>query len=214
MLRDKFGGFQAVGCQDDAVAIFFQHTADEFAHADGIVGNHHNAFVMDTINGVGRNAAFGNGRRARRKNTRSTRRCLNGFAFAWLAGNHAIQIEKQNQAAVGSNRGARKKFYTTEIFTKTFDDDFVFAENFFDHQADLAIIGICDDHAEISVDGFERRQAEIGIETNDFGDHVANFCKELPADIFNFIGAQTANFFDYSQGQRKIRGTTAQKQSR
>src|SRR5271167_707645 len=35
VLSNKFGGFQAVGSQLGAVAVLFQHAADEFAHADG-----------------------------------------------------------------------------------------------------------------------------------------------------------------------------------
>ena len=99
-----------------------------------------------------------------------------------------FKIEQQNQAAIGSDGGTGEKFYAAEIFAEALDNDFVFAENFFDDQANLAIVGVGDDHPEVAVDGLERRQAKIRIEANDFGDHVADLGQELATNVFDFVG--------------------------
>ena len=44
--------------------------------------------------------------------------------------------------------------------------------------------------------GFQRRKAEIAVEADDFGDDIAHFGEKFAADVFDFVGADTANFFD------------------
>ena len=137
---------------------------------------------------------------------------LQHAAFVRFGRHHAIEIDQQNQAAVGSDRCAGKEFYAAKIFAEALDDDFVFAEDFFDDEADLAIAGVGDDHAEVTVDRFERGQTEIRIESHDFGDDIANLRKELAADIFDFVGTDAADFFDDCERKRKARATAADKE--
>ena len=138
---------------------------------------------------------------------------MNGFAFARFSGDHAIQIEQKNQAPVRSDSGAGEKFYAAEIFAEALDHDFVFAENFFDDDANLTIVSVGDDHAEVAVDRFERRKAEIRVEANDFSDHIANFCEQLSANIFNLVGTKPANLFYNREWQREIRGAATHEES-
>src|SRR6266480_481381 len=119
---------------------------------------------------------------------------LQGAALVGLSGNHTIEIDQQDEAAIRGNGGAGEKFYAAEVLAKIFDDDFVFAEDLFDYEPDLAIAGVGDDHEEVVIDGLERREAEICVEANDFGDDVANLGNELAADVFDFVGANAANF--------------------
>ena len=58
------------------------------------------------------------------------------------------------------------------------------------------------------------RQAEIAVEAHHFGDHVTNFCEQLATDVFDFVGAQAANFFDHRQRQRETCRAAAHKQCR
>src|SRR5262249_12937360 len=190
VLGDEFGGLQAVGRENYAIAVFLQHTAHEFADADGVIGDDHDTFVLNAIDSVGGNTALGDGGGTGREDARGACGSLNGLALARLAGDYAIQIEKKNQAAIGRDRGAGEKFYAAQIFAEALDHNFVFAKHLFDHQADLAVVRIGDHHAEVAIDGFECGQTEIGVETDDFGDHVADFGEQLAADIFNFIGAE------------------------
>ena len=112
-----------------------------------------------------------------------------------------FRSSSKNQAAVGSDCRSGKKFYAAQVFAEILDDDFVFAEDFFHDQTDLAIAGVGHHHVEVTVDGFQRRQPEIAVEAHDFGDHVANLGEQLAADVFDFVGAQAANFFDHRQRQ-------------
>ncbi len=121
---------------------------------------------------------------------------LQGATLVGLGGDHAVEIDEQDQAAVGRDGCSGEKLHATQIFAEIFDDDFVFANYFLDDQADLAITGVGDDHAEVAVDRFERRKAEIGVEANDFGDDVADFSQQLSANVFDFVGAKAANLFD------------------
>src|SRR5258708_37869821 len=96
VLRDKFSGFQPIGGENHAVAIFLEHTSDEFAYADGIVRDNHDAFVLHAVDGGGGDAALGDSSAAARDNARGACRSLNRFAFAWLAGDHASHIQHQD----------------------------------------------------------------------------------------------------------------------
>src|SRR5947207_1040879 len=209
MLCDEFGGFEAVASQLHAVAVLFEHATDKLANADGIVGDDDDAFVLHAVDGFARNRASGYGCGTWREDSGGAGVRLERAAFIWFRRNDAIQIDQQNQAAVGSNSCAGEKFYAAQIFTEAFDNDFVLAEDFFDDQADLAIVHISDDHAEIAVDGLKRRQTEMGVETNDFGDDVADFGEQLSADVFDFVGANAADFLDNGQRQSKVGGSAA-----
>ena len=59
------------------------------------------------------------------------------MALVRFGGDHAVEIDQQDQAAVGRDGGAGEKFHAAEIFAEILDDDFVFAEDFFDDNADL-----------------------------------------------------------------------------
>src|ERR1700728_3616420 len=212
VLGHKLGGFQAVRGEFHAVAVLFEHAAYKFPDADGIVGNYDHAFVFVTIDGVGRNRATGDGLGSRCKDASSAGAGLQRAALVGLGGDHAIQIDQQYQAAVWGDRGAWEKLYATKVFAEILDDDFVFAEDLFDDQADLAIARVGYNHAEVAVEGFQRRQAEIAVETNDFGDDVANFGKEFAADVFEFVGANAADFLDDRERQDEADAAAADKQ--
>jgi len=57
-----------------------------------------------------------------------------------------------------------------------------------------AVVRVGNHHAKITVDRFKRRKTEIRIQSDDFRHHIANFGEQLAADVFDFIGAQAANF--------------------
>ena len=116
----------------------------------------------------------------------------------------AIQIDQQNQAAVGRDGGAGEKLDAAQIIAEILDDDFVLAENFFDdHDADLPSGDFHDDHVEIAVERLERRQGELQIEAHDLGDHVAHAGEQFSADVFDFVGLEAANFLDDSQAAER-----------
>src|SRR5229473_7793068 len=69
MLGHQFGGFEPIRGQFHAVSVLFQHSADEFAHTDGIVRHHDYALLFDTVDGFGRYASARNRRRARSKDS-------------------------------------------------------------------------------------------------------------------------------------------------
>ena len=99
---------------------------------------------------------------------------------------HAVQINQQNEAAVGRDRCAGEEFYPAQVLAQILDNDFVFADNFFNDEADLPVSGICHNHAEVAIDRFERRQSKIGIQTHDFGNHIAHLGQQFSADVFYF----------------------------
>src|SRR5579883_1372933 len=207
VLADEFGGFQTIGGELHAVAVLFQHAADEFADADGVVSDNNDALLVDAIDGFGGDRAASDGGGAGSKDARRAGAGLDGSAFVWFRGDHAVEIDQENQAAIGSDGGAWEELHPAEIFAEVFDDDFVFAEDFFHDHADLAIAGIGDNHAEVAVDGLEGRQAEIRVKADDLGDDVAHLGEQLAADVFDFVGAQAANLFD--DGERKREGERA-----
>src|SRR5215469_3576517 len=159
MLRDKLGGFEAVGSKFHAVAVLFEHAADEFADTNGVVGDDDDAFLIHAVDGFGGDGAASDGSGTGSKNARSAGGGLHRAALAGVSGDHAVKVDEQNEAAIGSDGGAGEEFHAAEIFAKVFDHDFVFAENFLNDDANLAIAGAGDDHAEVAVDGFKRRQA-------------------------------------------------------
>src|SRR5215813_3441556 len=151
VLRDEFCRFEAVGGQLHAVAALFQHAAYEFAHADRVVCDHDDTFVLDTIDCFRRDAALRNCRGTGRKDACRARRRLQRLSLARLRSNHAVQIDKQNQTAVRRDRRAGEKLYAPKIFTEALDHDFILAENFLDDQADLPVVRVRHDHAEVAV---------------------------------------------------------------
>src|SRR6266849_1201235 len=131
MLSHQFGGFKAIRRQFHAVSVLFQHSADEFAHADGVVRHHDYAFLFYAVDSFGRYASARNRRRARRKDSRCTGAGLYGPAIARFCRNHTVQVDQQNKAAVRCDSRAREEFHPAQIFAQILDNDFVFAENFF-----------------------------------------------------------------------------------
>src|SRR5712664_2207428 len=214
VLRHQFGGFESIRRQFYAIPVLLQHPSDEFAHADGIVRHYDYAFLLDAVDGLGRNASARNRCRARRKDSRGAGAGLYRPALARLGGHHAVQVDQQNEAAIGGNRRTGEEFYPAKVFAQVLDNDFILAENLFHDQANLAVSGICHHHSEVSIDWFERRQTQIGIQSHDLCDHVAHLCQQFSADVFDFIGAQAADFLDDRQWQRVIRRAAAHKQSR
>src|SRR5271170_4379989 len=200
-LGDEFGGFEPVGCEFHAIAGFFEHASDEFADADGIIGDDYDAIVLDRIHGASWNAARGDCFRARSENAGCGRRGWQRVAFSGVRGREAIQIDQENQAAIGRDGCAGKEFHAAEIVTEILDDDFVLAEDFFDDDAHLFSGNFYDDHVEITVQRFERRESELDVEADDLGNDVADAGEKFSADVFDFIGLEAANFFDYRKRQ-------------
>src|SRR5262249_8144131 len=169
--------------------------------------------VFDAVDGVGGDRAACNRFRARSEDARGAGGCLQRAAFVGFGGNHAIEIDQENQAAVRRDGRAGEEFYATEIFAKILDDDFILAENFFDDEADLAVAGVGDDHAEVTVDGLKRRKTEIGVKAHNFGDDVTDFGQKFAADVFDFVGANAADFLDDTKRQR-VAGSSATNEER
>ncbi len=204
VLGNEFGGFQTVGGKFHAIAILFEHAANKFADADGIVGNDDDALLVDAIDGVAGNGAASDGGGTGREDAGSAGTGLDGAALVRLGRNHAVEIDEKDQAAIGRDGGAGEKLHPAEIFAEIFDDDFVFAKDLLDNDAHLAISGVGNNHAEVAIDGLKRRKAEIGIQANDFGDDVAHLGEKFSADVFDFIGAQAADFLDDGERQGEM----------
>src|SRR5713226_5585946 len=212
VLRDEFGRFQAVGGQLHAIAVFLEHAADKFADADGVVSDDDDALVLDAVDGFGGNGAASDRGRAWSEDARGGGRSLQAAAFAGFGGDHAIQIDQENQAAVRRDGCAGEELDAAQVLAEVLDDDFIFADDFLDDQADLAIAGVGHDHAEVAVDGLERRQAEIGVQADDFGDHVANLGEQLAAHVLDFVGTEAADFLDHGERKREAGAAAAHEQ--
>ncbi len=137
VLRHQFGCFQAVRSQLDPVAVLFQHAANKFAHTDGVVRDHDDAFLLHAIDCVGGDGAASHRRGSWCEHARGAGAGLNRAALVGFASHHAVQIDQQNQAAVRSDRCTGEKLHAAQVFPKVLDHDFVFAQNFLDDQADL-----------------------------------------------------------------------------
>src|SRR5215472_8555854 len=159
VLRNKFRGLEAVTGKLDAVAILFQHAPHEFAHADGVVGHDDDALRLDAIDGFGRNRAARHSRGAWGEDARGAGVGLQRPAICRFRSDHAVQVNQQNQAAVRCNSCTGEKLYAAEIFAQVLDYDFVFADNFFNDQADLMVSGVGHHHAEKAVYRLKRWQA-------------------------------------------------------
>src|SRR3984885_2581019 len=200
-LGDEFGSFEAVRGEFHAIAGFFEHASDEFADADGIVGNYYDAIVLDGVHGACWDAAGGDCFGARSENAGSGRRGWQRVALGSVRGSETIQINQQNEAAIGRDRGAGEKLYAAEIIAEILDDNFIFAENFFNDDAHLFSGDFHDDHVEIAVQRFEWRQRKLDVEADDLSNYIAYAREELSADVFDFAGLEAANFFDDGQRQ-------------
>ena len=77
-MRDEFRGFHAVGGEFGAIAILFEHAADEFANADGVVGDDDEALLIDAVDSFGGNCAARDGSGTRGKNARGAGVGLDG----------------------------------------------------------------------------------------------------------------------------------------
>ncbi len=93
-----------------AVAVLFQHAADELAHADGIVRDDDEAFLLDAVDSFGRYGSACHGSRTRREDARGAGAGLQRPAFRRLVRNHAIQIDQKNKAAVRGDCRTGKSF--------------------------------------------------------------------------------------------------------
>src|SRR5713226_9598470 len=209
VLRHQFGGFESIRRQFHAVPVLLQQPADEFAHADGVVRHYDYALLLDAVDGLGRNASARNRCRARRKDSRGAGAGLYRPTLARFCRHHAVQVDQQNEAAIGSNRRTGEEFYTAKVFAQVLDNDFVLAENVFHDEANLPVSGICHHHPEVSIEWFESRQAQIGIQSHDLSNYVTHLGQQFSADIFDFVGAQPADFLDHRQWQRESRRSTA-----
>src|SRR5258708_6198027 len=76
MLRHQFRRFQTVRGKFHAVAVFLQHPAHEFPHADRIVRDHDHAFLIHAIDRFRGNRSACHSRRAGSENARGTGGCL------------------------------------------------------------------------------------------------------------------------------------------
>src|ERR1700744_6625633 len=86
VLRDKFGGFEAVGGEFHAIAVFLEHAANKFANADGVVSDDDEAFLVDAIDGFRGNCAAGDGSGSRSENARGASVGGQGSASGGLGG--------------------------------------------------------------------------------------------------------------------------------
>ena len=148
-----------------------------------------------------RNASRGDCFRARSEYARRGRRGGQRVALGGVRGSETIQINQENQAAIGRDGGAGEKFHAAQIVAEVLDDDFVFTQNFFDDDTHLFSGDFHDDHMEIAVKRLERRQGELHVQAHDLGDDVAHAGEKFSADVFDFVGPEAANFFDDGQRQ-------------
>src|SRR5882672_8422509 len=214
MLRHEFGGFHSVGRQFHAIAVLFEHPADELAHADGVVRHDDYTLLLDTVDRLRRNRSARNRRGPRRKNARRAGACLERTPLARFRCHHAVQVDQKNQAAIRRNGRARKKFHAAKVLAQVLDNNFILAKHLFHYEADLPVSCVCDDHTEIAVDWLKRLQSQVRVQTNDFRHDVADFGQQLPAHVLDFVGTQAANFLNDRQGQRKVRRSAPHKQCR
>src|SRR6516164_9092565 len=125
LLRYEFGRFESIRCQLYPVSVLLEHAPDEFPHADRVVGNHDDSFLIDAVDCVARNRAARHGGGTRGKDARSAGACLQSTPLARLCRDHTVQIDKENQAAIGSDRRSWAQLHAAQIFAEILDDDFV-----------------------------------------------------------------------------------------
>src|SRR5437899_373440 len=108
VLGHQFRGFDPIRRQFHTVSVLLQHPTHEFAHADGFVRHNDYALLRNAVDGFGRNASAGNRRRTGGEDSCGAGAGLNLAMFAWFCRYHAVQINQQNEAAIGRDRRARK----------------------------------------------------------------------------------------------------------
>src|SRR5437879_1706739 len=111
VLRHQFRCFEPVRRKFHTVTVLLQHPADEFAYADGIVRHHDYAFLRNAVDGFGRNTSARNRRRAWSKDSGCARASLYLPVLARVCRYHAVQVNQQNEAAIGRDRRAGEEFY-------------------------------------------------------------------------------------------------------
>ena len=116
-----------------------------------------------------------------------------------FAHDEAVDIDQQNQAAVGRNGGAGKQLDLAQIFAQILDDDFILAQNFFHHHAHLASAHVDQHQAQISVDRLQARQLQGLVEAHHLGDHVAHLGNQLAANLFDLAGTDAADLLHKAQ---------------
>src|SRR5208282_2677717 len=208
-----FSGFQAVGGELDAIAGFFEHAAHELADADGIVGDQHDLVVADRVGRFARNGARGHRRSARREDARDP--CRRRAERAALGGgriHQPVQVNQQDEAAVGSNGGAGEELDAAQVGAQALDYDFVLAQHLFHDDANLAIRHAHEHQAEIAVHGFERRQLQLAVQAHDFGDQVAHARVQLSSHFFDFFRLDAPDFLDGGERESEHGGGAAHEQ--
>src|SRR6266852_4548471 len=101
---------------DGAVAMF----------GAGARGDDDDALVLDAVDGFGGDGAASDRGRARGEDARSRWRRLQAPALAGFGGDHAIQVDQENQAAVVRDGCAGEVLDAAQILAEILDDDFVF----------------------------------------------------------------------------------------
>src|SRR5260370_16486553 len=97
VLRHEFGGFESIRSEFHTVSVLLQHSANEFAHADGVVRDHDDALLLHAVDGFGRDASARNRRRAWRKDSRRAGARLYSPMPPRFRPNHAVQLDQQNK---------------------------------------------------------------------------------------------------------------------
>ena len=197
---------ESIGRQFDAVACLFEHAPHELAYADGIIGQDDDFFVWHNINGLRRNGAMRHGGRSRSKNsgggrmggTGHQRAALDGFAH-----DQPVQINQQDEAAIGRDGGAGEQLDVAHVLAQVLDHDLVFADYFFHDDADLAAANIDDHQPVISIHRLHVLQTKLEIEADDFRHHIAHAGEQLAAHFFQVRVLQAADFFHEGQRESK-----------
>src|SRR5216683_3266083 len=211
-LRNQLRGLQPVRSKLHGIPGLLKNSAHEFADADGIIRDDHDFFRSRFIHRFGGNAAGSDRQGSGSENASRVGRRDDNVHFRRGRASETVHVHKQNQTAIGGNRGSGEKLYAAQVLAEVLDDHFVLAENFFDDHAHLAASGPHDHHIHVAVNRLDRRKTERGVQTNYFRDDASHFREQLPADVFYFSGAQPANFFHDGEGHRQDRGARTHKQ--
>jgi len=133
VLRHQFGGFQSVRPPvSRGISFFFQHPADEFAYADGVV-RHYDYAALARRGRWPRKECF------RERSPSSPAQKLRAAALALACiGRRSLgsvatmrfkSISRRIRLPSGGDSRAREKvFNAAQVFAKILDDDFVFAK--------------------------------------------------------------------------------------
>src|SRR5258708_13742970 len=202
-LCDDLQRFQAIRSKLHAIAGFLEHAANKLAHADGIVDQHNDLLLFAHVNAFRPDRTVGHSFSARGKNPRGVGAghqwtTLNGFS-----GHQTVDVNQQDQAAVGRDGRSGKHFQIAQILAQTLDDDFVFADHILNDYSHQASGDIHDHQPVVVVGGLNGIEPKHGIETHDLCDYIAHLGKQLATDFFNVGLAQAAYLFHERQRQRE-----------